>query len=69
VIEVVTKAAEQKRVDLAKADIANGLRAARITFDDNDLIPAVLVAAQRGQLQADKPNPQRWRINLPEKRR
>jgi hypothetical protein len=66
VVEVVTKAAEQHRVDLAKADLANGLRAARITFDDNDLIPAVLVAAQRGQLRADKPNPQRWRINLPE---
>jgi RecA-family ATPase len=65
VVEAVHKAAEQKQVDLTRTDVVNNLRAAGVAFDDNDVIPAVIVAAQRGLLQAEKSNPQRWKINLP----
>jgi hypothetical protein len=66
VVEVVKKAAEETRTDLTKADVRNGLRAARVTFADADVIPAVLVAAQRGVVKAEKLNPQRWAINAVE---
>jgi AAA domain len=66
VVEVVMKAAEECRTDLTKTDVVHGLRAAGVTFDDNDVVPAVIVTAQRGLIQASKPNSRRWEINAVE---
>jgi hypothetical protein len=66
VVAVVNRATAAGQTVLSKQDVKDGLRAARVKFNNDNVVPAVIAAAERGLITAHKVGTV-WKISLPEK--